>query len=154
MARWLCGVPNILIWNGRYSARVVMFGKAENRSWMLRWERDGGVRLYAAFCCGHEVDACVRPVFFVDIRVLPTNCCGLPPSLLLLTSVASLVTSRGIVVWLWAWVRNCFPSSDPSGRPWCPPSLLPLLNEYWYFFLLGTVAGTWSSPVTSIYCRG
>jgi len=75
-----------------------MFGKAENRSWMLRWERDGGVRLYAALCCGHEVDACVRPVFFVDIRVLPTNCYGLPPSLLLLTSVASLVPSRGIVV--------------------------------------------------------
>jgi hypothetical protein len=75
-----------------------MSGKVENRSWMLRRERDGVVRLYVAFCCGHEVDACVRPVFFVDIRVLPTHCSGLPPSQLLPMSVASVVTGQGIVV--------------------------------------------------------
>jgi len=59
---------------------------------------DGGVRHFVAFCSGHEVDACVRHVFFVDIHVLPTHCCGLPPSQLLPTSVASSVTSQGIVV--------------------------------------------------------
>lgn len=120
-----CTVPNILIWYGLHSVRVAMSGKAENRSWMLRWETGGGVLLYVAFCCGHEVDACVRPVFFVDIRVLPTHCCGLPPSQFLLTSVASLLTCRGIVVWFWAWVRNCFPLQIPQtghgARPVCCP---------------------------------
>jgi hypothetical protein len=125
IATWLCGVPSILVWNSLNSVRVVNVWERRESFVDVRWERDGGVRPYVAFCCGHEVDACVRSVFFVDIRVLSTNCCGLPPSQLLPTSVASLVTSQGIVVWFCAWVRNYFslriPQTGRGARPACYP---------------------------------